>query len=152
MAKNQNDTRRHAGPVPLKVPGWAGRFIGIPYRDSGFGFDGCNCFGIVYLVLKHRAGIEIDPQADVSAADVARASNRALSVAHNEPWREVAGEPQAFDVALLKGDPFHTGIIIAPNILLHVWRSPSSMAMSLDNPRIRARIVGFFRHSALVAE
>jgi hypothetical protein len=131
------------------VPSWAGRFIGIPYQDDGYDFDGCNCFGIVHLVLKHQARIEIDPQADVSADDVARATERALSVAGNAPWQAVNGEPRLFDVALLRGNPLHTGIVIAPRILLHVWRSPMSVAMSFDNPRLRTRFIAFYRHAAL---
>ena len=133
----------------MSIPGWATRFIGIPYKDDGHGFDGANCFGIVYLVLKHRAAINVDPQGDVSADDVERATNRALSVACNEPWHPVVGVPKAFDVALLRGNPLHCGVVIAPGWLLHVWRSPSSMAMAFDNPRIRERFIGFYRHRDL---
>lgn len=149
MAKLNNQSHRHAGPLPLNAPLWAQRFIGICYKDDGHSFEGSNCFGLVYLVLKERCGIIINPQADVSAADADRASMRAQLVASCEPWTQVVGKPRAFDVALLQGKPFHTGILITDEVLLHVWRAPRSMAMHLSNPHIRERIIGFYRHSVL---
>lgn len=150
MAEDQDDAKRYPGIVPVSgVPGWCERFIGIPYKDDGHDFSGCNCFGLVHLVLKHRCGVAVEPEADVSASDVESATNRALSVAGNEPWHPVIGTPRVFDVALLRGRPLHCGIMVDSGLLLHVWRSPSSMAMSIDNPRIRTRIISYYRHADL---
>jgi cell wall-associated NlpC family hydrolase len=147
MARHQNNAINYASTVPLSVPKWCEPFIGIPYQADGHGFAGCNCWGLVHLVLKHRRGIDVDPFAETSADDIARANDLALETAARDPWREVVNEPQAFDVALLNGRPFHTGIVVAPGQLLHVWRSPMSTVMAFDNPRIRARLLGFYRHS-----
>jgi len=149
MASDQDHASRHASTVPLNVPGWCARFIGVPYKDDGHDFRGCNCWGLVHLVLKHRAGIEVDPFADVSAADIAEAIELTRKVAASSTWLPVSGSPREFDVALLSGRPLHTGIVVASDLLLHVWRSPASMVMRLDNMRIRARMVGFYRHSGL---
>jgi len=137
-----------AGLVPLTPPGWAGRYIGLPYAERGHDRSGCNCWGLVHLVLKERAGIVVDPHAEVSAVEIERATARAIRVAATE-WTEISGAPALFDVALMRGSPLHTGIVIAPGWLLHVWRSPHSIAMRFDNPRIRARIIGFYRHRSL---
>lgn len=149
MARDPHDAVDHAGPVPLSVPGWCARFIGVPYREDGHGFDGANCAGLVHLVLKHRAGVEIDPHADVSAADIERASTLLEMAAISDLWLPVAGKPRPLDVALLRGTPLHTGIIVAEDLLLHVWRAPASMVMNVNNPRIRHRIMSFYRHKAL---
>lgn len=149
MAEQPDYANGHAGPLPLKVPLWAGRYIGIKFKDDGHGFDGSNCFGLVYLVLKHQCGIEINPQSDVSAADVERASIRAQVVASCAPWMPVVGEPRLYDVALIAGKPLHTGIVVGEEALLHIWRAPEAMAMHLRNPHLRSRLIGFYRHSAL---
>ena len=149
MAGDQNDTIGNASTVPLMVPLQAQPFIGIPYKDEGCGFDGVNCYGLVHLVLKCCCGIVINPYADISALEIDRV-NEAIAAAVDTPeWLRVIGEPKLYDVALLRGAPFLCGIVIAPKILLHVWRAPASIAMAFDDMRIRNRFIAFYRHAEL---
>jgi cell wall-associated NlpC family hydrolase len=146
MAKNQNNANRDSSSIPLTPPGWVQRYIGIPFKDLGYDFNGCNCWGLVHLVLKERAGIEVNPYSDVSARerDLAAYCFGVESV----DWFEVK-QPKVYDVVLIRGEPLHTGIVVAPGWLLHVWRAPASIAMTFDNPRIRARISAFYRNKLL---
>ena len=131
------------------APQWAARFIGIPFADQGHDFTGCNCWGLVHLVLKHRAGVDVPTYGEVSASDIVRANALFETEAISGPWIE-AGEPlRVFDVVLLRGNPLHAGIVIAENLLLHVWRSPSSAAMRLDHPLIRSKRIACYRHMDL---
>ena len=36
------------------------KLVGVKYKNRGYDFDGCDCFGVIYLYLKHALNIEID--------------------------------------------------------------------------------------------
>lgn len=134
---------------------WVGKYIGIPFLDSGFTAAGCNCWGLVHLVLRQERGIEVPTYGEISAADMVNAARRMTTDSASPPWSK-CGTPQAFDVVLMTakegGSRFigHAGIMTSPMHLLHVWKATDAVNMAIDHPRVRHRIVGFWRHEALV--
>jgi cell wall-associated NlpC family hydrolase len=41
------------------IPGWVEQYIGIEFRDLGRDRDGCDCWGLVRLVILKQARVEL---------------------------------------------------------------------------------------------
>jgi cell wall-associated NlpC family hydrolase len=160
MAENPLDTRSAAGPVSV-APGWAGRYVGIPFRADGADFSGCNCWGLVRLVLEREAGIVVPRHADLDASNLRGAARAFLAgtrqMSAEAPFLPVVGSPAAFDVALMtaldaraRRLPSHCGIMVDAHHLLHVEAAHDAVIVSSDDPLVRNRIVGLFRHRDLL--
>ncbi|MGD9767976.1 MAG: hypothetical protein AB7U62_10045 [Pseudolabrys sp.] len=153
------------------IPAWTDSYVGIPFLDRGATRDGCNCYGLVRLVLQERAGIALPTYSAVSATAVlaaARAFSRAKLL---PPWQPVAvrgpDEPSdvflrharsriaAMDLVLMtrRGRAAevdgHIGIMVTPQLLLHVEESCDAVVIPLDEPSVRERVNGIYRHEAL---
>src|SRR5580704_13710594 len=120
------------------------KYIGIPFKDEGSNFDGCNCWGLVRLVLIQEAGIAVPAYGDISAADLLKAARQIGRDSSTAPWIRV-DVPQAFDVCLMTAKEGahrvigHIGIMTSPTHVLHVWEATHAVQMPLTHSRIRAR-------------
>ena len=140
---------------------WSAQYIGIPFAADGASRAGANCWGLVHLVLKEQCGIATPTYDAISADELIAAARQFRTSAVAEPWIRVTTQPRrAFDVVLMHAMasedgggrsrvPGHVGILIDASRLLHVWEKCDAVVMSLDHPRIRHRIVDFYRHREL---
>lgn len=131
-------------------------YTDITYREKGRTRDGCDCWGLIRMVLLEEAGIvlplhtDIEPAATLAAA---RAVQRALS---SEIWRDVSEEPrQALDVILMRrnyratGPATHFGIMVTPRMMLQTEEAPGSHLTELRDPGVQCRLAGIVRHRGL---
>lgn len=124
-------------------------FVGIPYADRGRSRAGCDCYGLVWLVMRELRGIEMPAFADayVTAADSAFLA------------RLIAGEVLAWDpVTLEQARPFdgvlmrrgrslsHIGIVVEPGRLLHVDEGGESRIERYTAPPVSLCVAGFYRY------
>lgn len=139
---------RHARPVAGAVS--LSRYVGIPFLDGGRDRAGCDCWGLVRLVLRERAGIEVPTYGEISAADLVRVTDTIRTEADRGPWLEVGcDQVRAFDVCLLRGRPLHVGIMRDPLHVLHVEAKTAAVIVPLTHPSVSFRIIGFRRHRDL---
>jgi len=135
---------------------WAQRYVGIPFAPDGHSAKGCNCWGLVHLVLKEQAGIVVPTYGDLSADDMIAAARAFAGASVQPPWQRIEPPPQAFDVVLMSAMTEearprrisgHCGVCIDARAVLHVWKATAACLMPLDHPRIRHKILGFYRHA-----
>ena len=133
---------------------WSVGYVGIPFLDNGHSASGCHCWGLVHLVLKQERGIDVPTYGEISAIELAKVAKTMARDQFNKPWIKVT-EPREFDVALMYAMEGghrllgHAGIMTSPTTVLHVWAATDAVNMSIDHPRVRYRLVGFYRHEAL---
>jgi cell wall-associated NlpC family hydrolase len=133
----------------MPIPIWAGRYIGLPFRDHGRERSGLDCWGLVRLVSAEQFGRALPSLVtsyrrtssveDVSAV-IAREASR---------WHAIKqGEEKQGDVIVLRlrGAPMHVGLVLGGGYMLHVERGIDSAIERYDGPRWAERIHGFFRH------
>lgn len=136
----------------MRVPAWAGEFVGTPY-------EACECWALVRAVLASQAGIDVPAYGDVAAADLAAVARSVRRDAALSPWRQV-NKPERLDVVVMTGResmtdgrsrraPVHVGIIVSDGLMLHTTERTGAVVERLDNPLIAPRILGFYRHEAL---
>ena len=87
---------------------WAAQSIGLPYVLGGRDMQGCDCWGLVLMVLRNDAGIEMQ---DVAVGET---GNDASIRDNFKGWSKIPldGELQPFDVITMRGiNGNHIGII-----------------------------------------
>lgn len=149
---------RYAAAVPGAVPvtAWVERYLRIPYRDMGRNGDGCDCWGLVRIVLAERADIHLPTHATVAASGFnAKISEEA------EHWFHVKqGSEKPFDVVRLRStfvarglpvsSDIHLGIVTRKGWMLHTEEKTGPVHVRLDHPAIRGRVRQIYRHRDLL--
>lgn len=137
------------------MTGWLGAYVGIPYADAGATRDGCNCWGLVCLVLSEQCGIELPAYAEITANHMTEAARQMSHDCERPPWRKVEC-PQTFDVALMTAMHGitkivgHVGVMSGENEVLHTWRATGAVNMPISHRLIRFKLLGFYRHESLL--
>lgn len=123
----------------------------MPYREGGRGRDGCDCWGLVRLVLRERFDVELPEYADrrwsefdpASLADFMTRERASMSA-----WGEVATDTaREGDAVLLRilGRPIHVGVVVAPNIFLHIEQGIDACVERLDDLKWQRRVLAIYR-------
>ena len=161
MAVTAGGATAVAGAVSLSIPGWAARYIGLPWTDGGRSFDGVDCEGVCRLVMELEAGNPPIPDYGIlSAAGLASVAKAITDGSALPPWIAARrDELKPFDWAILTGREkvdgrprtlaCHLGITLSEMLLLHIEKATHSVAVPLTHPSVRHRIVGFVRHEGL---
>ena len=125
------------------------KYIGIPFRDHGRDFTGCDCYGLVRLALLNEFGVELpllsdeyeDPR-DHDEIGAVIASWRPLLTGD----RLEAAEAGAVAVIKAGGHPAHVGLCIDSQMILHSrGHLAGSLLHRIDDPFFRGRIEGYYR-------
>jgi cell wall-associated NlpC family hydrolase len=125
------------------VSAWAEPYLRIPFREGGRDIHGCDCWGLVRLVLAERAGLLTPRHDGLTEDEIERQSH---------VWPEVSREAaQAFDVVVMRQrlttEFTHVGVVIEPGRLLHTEERTGPMIVDFDHRTVRHRIYSFHRHA-----
>ena len=133
---------------------WINAYVGVPFKDQGRDFRGCDCWGLVRLVYKNVLDIDLPSYGEISASDLKEVSRNIAGNNDIEPWVEVE-RAREFDVAVMRfyGSKRigHVGIVVSnsPVSIVHTEKGHDSVVVRSDDMRVRSRIVGFRRHRSL---
>jgi cell wall-associated NlpC family hydrolase len=125
---------------------WADKYVGIEFEEKGRNRDGCDCWGLVRLVLKEQFDVDLMDHNDDyrSVKDrhaIARVVENDLS-----NWIETE-KPQCGDVVLLrsKGLPLHIGVMVNKRKMLHIEKGINAGTERLDSITWKDRVIGYYR-------
>jgi len=148
-------------------PSWAAGYVGIPFVDLGRDRAGCDCWGLVRLVLAEQAGIALPSLATCyrSEANAAGVGDVVEAERCSGAWHRMGiGDEQPFDVVEMSGasrvpgsgwvfGPMHVGIVVTSGWLLHVERGTAAvLARYREDQAIRRRLLGFWRYGRLAVD
>ena len=136
--------------APPLLSDWVAGYIGIPFRPHGRDRDGCDCWGLLRLVLAEQFDTQIPAFHGMTwqPGDDRRAL-AAFMDEHRDIWSEVpAGQEQPGDGVLMRlmGHPIHCGIVVAPGWMLHVEGGADAAAEPYTDIRWNRRVLGFYRY------
>lgn len=130
-------------------PRWVADYLAIPFIDRGRTDRGCDCFGLVRLVLAKRSGIILATYGFVAADD--RAAVRVAIHAAKldvETWCPVSiATAQPLDVVPMTdlvrlqdgstevGD-CHVGIMVTERHVLHTERASGPVCLDISHPSV----------------
>lgn len=122
------------------------QYVGIPFVDRGRGHEGCDCWGLVKLVLAEQFGIDAKDYG-TSCNETEACARTMAEEARASQWLKVA-QPVAGDVILLRqqGLACHVGLVVGPGQMLHTEKHRGAVVENFMRPHWRSRIEGFYRH------
>ena len=122
-------------------PDWVKNYIGLD-------FDKANCWQLVCRVYKEQFNIELpfldnEYQNSQDRNNIKNLYNREIPRA----WQKVH-PPVCGDVIVLRiqGQPWHCGIVIANNHMLHTQKGLQAVIEKFSNMIWKQRIIGFYRY------
>jgi len=120
-------------------------YIGIPFVDGGRSMDGCDCYGLIRLVLRDKFQKHLPDFQSVSASDKPYISDtidqyKPLLTAKQKDSPDV-GDLCIFNV---QGYPCHLGLYIGGNMVLHILSGCGSICDRLDSHKLKGRLEGFY--------
>lgn len=133
---------------------WAAGYVGIPWRAKGRDRDGCDCWGLVRLVLAEQFGVEQPSYAPDYASPRERAEIATLlrGGIPTNGWLAADGPERPGDgvVFRLANAPWHVGVVVGLDEFLHVEEGFGAAAIDrLSASKWARRIVGIYRHERL---
>nr|BDD44770.1 tail assembly protein [bacterium] len=119
------------------------KYIRIPYLDRGRDESGCDCWGLVRLVLENEFGKTL-PDLDYESAEIVE--DRLFDVSVAAVDAEEVKHPENGDVVLIRGGllPQHIGVFVDGQVL-HTAKGMGTVCERLSSPRLRGRIKGYYR-------
>lgn len=138
----------------MRPPAWAAGYIGIPFLERGRDRSGCDCWGLVRLVLAERFGVELPSYAGdyETVKDHGRLAD--LVGRHEPAWLRVdPGPERPGDIVLLRlrGLPIHVGVVAARGWMLHIEPKVDSVLERFGGLEWRNRVLGIHRHDLLAS-
>mgnify|MGYP000125468472 CR=1 FL=1 len=135
-------------------------YVGIQFEDYGREREtGLDCWGLVRLIYREVAGIELPTYGDISAYDLMRVARefRKATTATSEIWHKVTDAPRRMlDVVVMTvfedgaKVPYHCGLMVSPRRMVHIEKATHSHTVTLDNPTVGPRIIDIYRHVKLL--
>lgn len=137
---------------------WSDKYIGIPFVEGGRDFHGCDCGGLVLLVLRCEKGIigrdftayELE---DFKTRRGLMTIGKGIDAVVAEEWEPVSGEPRAFDLLRFNTGKAscHVGIYVGDGRFLHVesGRGQTAHLECLNSLVWGPKLFAVCRHRAL---
>ena len=127
---------------------WVKNYIGIPFVSNGRTRSGCDCYGLIRLVLMEAYNVVLPELSD----DYENALNVAETLKLFEEKIPVlcaaripALEERAVIVITEGGRPCHLGINAGGGYILHTNFKTGSICQRLSHPDLAGRIEGYYR-------
>lgn len=138
----------------------ANKYVGTPFEYRGRKLNGADCWGLHRLFLKAEVGIEI-PSFDHIDYENMSTRERIVWMARmiidgnnpDNPWNEIPITEARFADGLLirmLGCEIHVATVLSNNLMLHTSAGVDAIIERYDTSRWSKRIVGAYRHEALM--
>jgi len=129
---------------------WVGKYIGIPFVSNGRTLSGCDCYGLVRLVLHNEYGTEL-PELSDDYTNALNIKETARLFAEKRPVlaAEKISAPEEMAVAVIteNGVAAHIGIVAGGGYILHTGKKTGSVCQRETHHDLRGRIEGYYRVS-----
>lgn len=127
---------------------WVKKYISIPFVSNGRSMKGCDCYGLVRLVLHNEYNIYLPELSDdynnaLNVKETARLFAENLPVLTTEKINKP--EEKALIIITEHGVPAHIGITAGGGYILHTSIKTGSVCQRESHPGIRSRIEGYYR-------
>jgi cell wall-associated NlpC family hydrolase len=131
------------------LPSWVEKYIGLPFEERGRSSSGCDCWGLVRLILREEMGIEVADFSEHYQSTGEFKRVKFLIEKEAQQWKQIgADEVRLADLVLLRFReyPLHIGMALEPGLMIHTERGKEAVIERYDQLKWINKIVGFYRH------
>ena len=127
---------------------WVKKYIGTPFVSGGRDFSGCDCYGLVRLILEKEYCIELPEFVGDYTNALAIAQTKKLFI---EKVPVLCGKkiliPEPASVCLVVGCGClcHVGLYAGGDYIIHCKSGTGTICERLGSPRLKGRIEGWYR-------
>lgn len=114
-------------------------FVGVNYEPPH------GCFRLVAKVFEGVYGIDLGKQ-DEGLEDAESKDRTARIQQKLREMTEQVKHPREGDVVIIRGRPFHIGVVIEPGQMIHAYNNGTSCIEDYTGFRWKNRIEGFYRY------
>ena len=126
---------------------WVKKYIGIPFISNGRTMEGCDCYGLVRLVLRNEYNVEL-PELSDNYDDAKNIEETSKLFRENLPVLTAEKIPELKEKALViitkLGKPCHTGIYAGDGYILHTGAKTGCVCQRESHPGLKDRIEGYY--------
>lgn len=130
--------------------GWVKRYIGIPFCSGGRDLNGCDCYGLIRLILHNEYKIDL-PRLDdryENALDknlTKKLFTEFIPLICGEKIN--APEEKALVIIRTQGLATHVALYAGDGNIIHTMLHTDSVCERLDSPMLAGRVEGWYRVS-----
>ena len=124
------------------LPSWVKKYVGLSFEEY-------NCWQLVCLIYKNELNIILDTYKNEYYDPLDRENIGSIYAREMAHTYIKIDKPKMFDVVVcrVRGQPWHTGTVIAPNEMLHTQRYINAVVERYDQFTWKNRILGFYRYN-----
>lgn len=135
------------------IPRWVEAFLAVPFVDRGRSMAGCDCFGLVRLVMARRAGLLLNDYGFVAARDRTTINAEMVKAkADHALWRPVPlAQARPLDLVPMTSTVVrqdgatdladcHIGIMVTARHVLHTEIASGPVCLDVGHPSIVHRL------------
>jgi cell wall-associated NlpC family hydrolase len=131
-----------------------GKYVGIPFLERGRSSTGCDCWGLIRLILLQEFSLFIPSLCHLylTTSDVRKIEQVYRDAPERNYWRRIEtrdANPGDLIVLRLGGHACHFGVYIGDMRFIHTHAGIDSCIESLDSIRWRTKIVEVLRHRSI---
>jgi cell wall-associated NlpC family hydrolase len=124
------------------------KFIGIPFVNGGRDYSGCDCWGLVKLIYKELANIDL-PEYHISCHDTAKIST-AVNMSRRDWVKLAAPEVPCLVVMYLDREnpimPSHVGVYVGNGEFIHTIEKQNSRIEKTSHLFYKNIIEGYYAY------
>lgn len=129
---------------------WVKKYVGIPFKSGGRTSEGCDCYGLVRMVLKNEYSLLL-PMLDGKYIDALDTEITKELFRQYVPLlcgnRIAKPEEKAIAVIKTQGLATHVALYAGDGFIIHTMLNTGTVCERLSSPTLTGRIEGWYRVS-----
>lgn len=129
---------------------WVDKYIGIPFASLGRTEDGCDCYGLIRLILFNEYGFEL-PLLTEGYSNALETDKTSTLFQENVPLiisqKIIAPEEKAVALIQTRGLLSHVALYAGDGFIIHARHKTGAVCERLSSPWLSACIRGWYRVS-----
>ena len=121
-------------------PEWISNYVGIPFEEY-------NCWQLICKIYNEQFGIKLSDYSNEYKTALDKENIRLIYERELKIWQQIKN-PAFGDIIVLmiQGQPWHTGIVVSKQFMLHTERKIQSMIESYNGIIWKNKIIGYYRY------
>lgn len=121
------------------------KYIGIPYKEHGSSFAGCDCYGLIRLIYSEELEIKLP---DYACEDRKNKKQIYEAIERNiQDWKKIYTVDPGKSVILINihSFPIHMGLVVSKTEMIHTMKNHASVMETFTSFKWSTRIEGYYQ-------